>query len=126
MRWLSGVAALACLFSAVPASAQSAKGYLIIEHAVVTPDIAERLKPYSAATRPLLAEFEGRFVIAGGKTVEAVEGGWQPPFVAVIEFPSLERARAFYRSPGYQAVLPLRLAALPDSKAFLVEGTAQP
>jgi len=90
----------------------------------VTPEIAEALKPYSAVTRPLLDKFGGRFVIAGGRTKESVEGGWNPPFVAVIEFPSYAQAKAFYEAPEYQAVLPIRLKALPESKAILIEGTA--
>lgn len=114
--------------AAGPAAAQNslgAKGYLVITHAAVTPAVIEKLKPYSAATRPLLAKYGGRFVIGSGKAI-AVEGGWAPPFVGMIEFPSLAQARAFYDSPEYQAILPIRLEALPDSKAFLIEGTAPP
>lgn len=118
---------VALVLAVVPAAAQSAaKGYLIIEHGAVTPAIAEALKPYSAVTRPLLEKHGGRFVVAGGRNMESVEGGWTPPFIGIIEFPSLDAAKAFYREPEYQRVLPIRLKALPDSKAILVEGTAAP
>ena len=39
----------------------------------------------------------------------------------VLEFPSTERARAFYDSVAYQEILPLRLAASSGTLA-IVEG----
>jgi len=125
MRTFIAAALFICAVAG-PAAAQNslgAKGYLVITHAPPTPDVGEKLKPYSAATRPLLDKYGGRFIVVSGKA-EAVEGGWAPPFVVMIEFPSLAQARAFYDSSEYQAVLPLRLEALPDSKAFLIEGAA--
>jgi uncharacterized protein (DUF1330 family) len=53
-----------------------------------------------------LAPYHGRFLIHGGrKTV--LEGNW-PGDVIVIEFPDMDRARAWYGSPAYRAILPLR------------------
>lgn len=48
-----------------------------------------------------LAEFGGR-VVAHATRVVAPEESGEPPPVAIIEFPSLDRALAFYESPGYQ------------------------
>ena len=53
-----------------------------------------------------LAPFEGRFLIHGA-TPEIVEGPW-PGDLVVIAFPDLERARAWYDSPAYRDILPLR------------------
>ncbi|MCX5404451.1 DUF1330 domain-containing protein [Streptomyces sp. NBC_00335] len=50
--------------------------------------------------------FEGRFLVHG-KEVEVVEGTW-PGTIVVIAFPDLERARAWYASAPYQALIPLR------------------
>ena len=44
---------------------------------------------------------------AGQLTV--VEGEWPHPRLVVIEFPSRAAAEAWYRSPAYQQLLPLRL-----------------
>ena len=44
----------------------------------------------------------------GGK-LSIVEGEWKLPRLVIIEFPSREKAEAWYRSPEYQKVLPLRL-----------------
>jgi uncharacterized protein (DUF1330 family) len=39
----------------------------------------------------------------------------------MIEFPSMENARAWYESPEYQEVLPIRLSANED-KMVMFEG----
>jgi len=100
----------------------AAKGYILIEHGPTNREIMVKLRPYSKATRPLLEKYGGNFIVSSSETTEPLEGSWLPPFLAIIEFPTYESARAFYFSDGYQAVLPLRLAALPDSRAILVEG----
>lgn len=63
--------------------------------------------------------FGGRFLVHG-KEVEVKEGPW-PGTVVVIGFPDIERARAWYDSPAYQAILPLRTDHV-VSEAILVEG----
>ena len=52
--------------------------------------------------------------------VEAFEGA-APTGVVMLEFPTMEEARAWYNSPGYQAAVPHRQAAT-DYRVFLVEG----
>ena len=39
----------------------------------------------------------------------------------MLEFPSIEKARAWYESPEYQEVLPIRLSANKD-KMVIFEG----
>jgi uncharacterized protein (DUF1330 family) len=51
---------------------------------------------------------------------EALEGE-APTGVVMLEFPTMEEARAWYHSPGYQAAAPHRKAAT-DYRVFLVEG----
>ncbi|CCW10753.1 MULTISPECIES: DUF1330 domain-containing protein [Rhodococcus] len=63
--------------------------------------------------------YGGRFVVHGAEP-EVHEGPW-PGHVVVVEFPDLEQARAWYRSPAYQAILPLRTEHS-DSSAILVDG----
>ncbi|MFL2771446.1 MAG: DUF1330 domain-containing protein [Rhodospirillaceae bacterium] len=99
-----------------------AKGYILIEHEVPTRAIIDVLKPYSLVTRPLLELYGGKFIVSGGKNRETLEGEWLPPFMVILEFPSYEKARAFYYSEEYQAVLSIRLEALKGSRAILVEG----
>ena len=69
-----------------------------------------------------LDPFEGRFIIHGGKA-ECQEGDWAGDLI-VIRFPAMEQARAWYRSPAYQAIAPLR-ARNSDGVIVLIEGNAE-
>lgn len=53
-----------------------------------------------------LSPFDGRFIVHGG-VPEVLEGVWEGDLV-VIGFPSREAARAWYGSPAYREILPLR------------------
>jgi uncharacterized protein (DUF1330 family) len=53
-----------------------------------------------------LAPFGGRFAVHG-VLPEVVEGDW-PGVVVVIAFPDLAAARAWWDSPAYRAIAPLR------------------
>lgn len=66
------------------------------------PDIVEYLQRIDATLQP----FGGRFVVHGGN-VEVLEGHWGQDAI-VIEFPDREHVRAWYDSPEYQEILPLR------------------
>ena len=66
-----------------------------------------------------LAPFHGRFLVHGAKP-DVVEGKWRGDLV-IIEFPDLERARAWYRSAAYQQILPLRTENS-DGTVVLVDG----
>ena len=66
------------------------------------PDIVAYLEAIDATLEP----FGGRFVIHGGDK-EHLEGAWEGDLI-VIGFPDREAARAWYASPAYQAILPLR------------------
>ncbi len=58
----------------------------------------------------VIKKFGGRYLVRGGG-VEVLEGDWVIPRLVVIAFDSHARAKAFYDSPEYQEILPLRLAA---------------
>ena len=79
------------------------------------PDIVRYLQQIDAT----LAPFGGRFRVHGAD-VQPLEGDW-PGHLILIEFPDLDRARAWYDSPAYRAILGLRLAHS-RSDTVLVEG----
>jgi len=62
---------------------------------------------YSQHVRATIEQYGGRFLVRGG-TVDVVEGDWDPPRLVILEFESMERARAWYDSGEYQAILPGR------------------
>ncbi|MFF3005219.1 DUF1330 domain-containing protein [Kitasatospora sp. NPDC057940] len=66
------------------------------------PDIVEYLQRIDATLDP----FDGRFLIHGDR-IETVEGTWGQDLI-LIEFPDHQRLRAWYDSPAYQEILPLR------------------
>ena len=53
-----------------------------------------------------LSAFSGKYIVHGGP-YKPVEGSWTGDLV-VIEFPSMERAEAWYHSDAYAAIRPLR------------------
>jgi uncharacterized protein (DUF1330 family) len=81
------------------------------------PPIEEYLRRIDAT----LAPFGGRFVIHGGKT-EVLEGSWAGHLI-VLEFPDIDAARGWYRSPAYQAIVRLRMNNS-EGDTVLVEGVS--
>ncbi|MBB3257567.1 uncharacterized protein (DUF1330 family) [Paraburkholderia bannensis] len=82
-------------------------------------DIVEYLEKIDAT----LAPYGGRFLLHGGP-VERLEGRFSGDLI-VLEFADRETARAWYRSPAYQAILPLRTRHA-RGDVFLVDQVEQP
>jgi uncharacterized protein (DUF1330 family) len=107
--------------SVVAIHAQEAKtppAYLIAETEVTD---RAAFQKYAERVPETLAPFSGsfHFVVRGGKT-QALEG--QPPKgIVVIAFDSTEKALAWYNSPAYQAIKPIRQGAS-TSRMFIAEG----
>lgn len=66
-----------------------------------------------------LAPFGGRYLIHGGP-IERLEGAWSGDLI-MIGFPDMESARAWYASPAYRAILPLR-AENSKGDVILIDG----
>ena len=107
--------------SVVAIHAQEAKtppAYIIAE--VEVTDRAAFQK-YAEKVPETLAPFRGSFhyVVRGGKT-QALEG--QPPkSIVVLAFDSTEKALAWYNSPAYEAIKPIRQGAS-VSRLLMAEG----
>jgi len=93
-------------------------GYVIVEMKVSDP---ERYKEYMAAAPATIAAAGGEYLVRGGRH-ESLEGDWQPARLAVLRFPSLERARAWYDSERYRAVRAKRAGATEFFNMVVVEG----
>jgi uncharacterized protein (DUF1330 family) len=81
------------------------------------PEVIEYIERIQATLDP----FGGRFLVHGA-TVEVHEGEW-PGTVVIVEFPTTDAARAWYASPAYQEILPLRTNNI-DGATIVVEGVA--
>ena len=75
---------------------------------------------YGAAAGPTVAQYGGKRV-AGGNNIETADGTWSPGGIVVIEFESLAKAKEWYNSPEYQAVVGQRLSTS-DSSLIFVDG----
>jgi uncharacterized protein (DUF1330 family) len=97
--------------------------YVISEAEAITDFTA--IKNYGAKVDETLAPFNGHyhFVVAGGK-VESLDGDAPPKGIVVIAFDSSEQAYAWYNSPAYEALKPIRLAAV-RGRMFMVGAVAQ-
>lgn len=67
-----------------------------------SPDIVAYLQAIDAT----LAPYDGQFLVHGS-SVEALEGPFSGS-VVIVAFPDRAQAGAWYASPAYQAILPLR------------------
>ena len=78
--------------------------YVIAEIEVTDQGIYDDYRKQVLAT---IEKYGGRFLVRGGKT-EALEGGWAPKRLIVLEFASMEQATKWYRSPEYAPLIKLR------------------
>ena len=71
---------------------------------------AAAIETYRSRAADSIAQYGGRYLVRGG-AVQPLEGDWNPRLI-IVEFPDMERARAWYNSPEYAAALAVRDAAL--------------
>ena len=115
---LGGVALLGIGYAAGAADAPTPKGYIVAEIDVKD---AATYKTYADRATPIVAKFGGRYLVRGGNPT-ALEGAGPGPRVAILEYPSRAAAEAQYRSPDYQAIIPVRQRSS-TARFFLLEGT---
>jgi uncharacterized protein (DUF1330 family) len=96
--------------------------YVISEADAITDSTAVR--DYGSKVPQTLAPFTGHyhFVVRGGKA-ESLDGDAPPQGIVVIAFDSAETAHAWYNSPAYQAIRPIRQAST-KGRMFIVDGVA--
>lgn len=76
---------------------------------VIRVDIRDReaYGGYMLHTPRVVNQYGGRFIVRGGET-ETLEGEEETLRIVLVEFPSMDDAKRFYRSEEYQAVKQLR------------------
>ena len=93
--------------------------YFIVEIDTVDQDLMAEYRKHTPAA---VEAFGGRFLVRGDAS-ETLEGDWQPKRLVVLEFPSVDAAKAFYHSEQYKPLLEMRKKA-GHSNMVLVEGAA--
>ena len=95
--------------------ANGPKGYVILTEAIKDP---EGMKAYGQAARTSMGGATGLAVDTAAKVIE---GTWHGDQTILLEFESVEVARAWYESEGYQKAAKLRQAAA-DCNAVIIAG----
>jgi len=89
---------------------------------VKTKSLDELTKRYAHGAIGSLMEFGGE-MIAGTPAPNVLEGEWDGSWAAILRFPSMEMAKAWYNSAEYQPLKELRINELTDSnQILLIEG----
>ncbi len=93
--------------------------YVVVQIAIHDPATYER---YKELAPPAIAAYGGRYLVRGGPS-EILEGSWQPPRLVVLEFPTVAKAQAWWRSPEYAPAKALRQQCA-QTEMLLIEGSA--
>jgi uncharacterized protein (DUF1330 family) len=91
--------------------------YVVVQVDVKDPS---RYEAYKKLVPPSLEKYGGRFVVRGG-AVHTMEGTWAPKRFVLVQFPSVEQAKAWWASPEYAEAKALRQATA-ESQLIIVEG----
>jgi len=102
-------------------TASTAKpAFLLVQ--VQAKNLEALVQRYAGGAIQSLAQFGGE-MIAGTPAPKVFEGKWEGNWAAVLRFPSLEMAEAWYNSPEYQPWRELRIQELTDGgQVLLIEG----
>jgi uncharacterized protein (DUF1330 family) len=77
---------------------------------------------YAQAAIASLMKLGGQ-MIAGTPAPTVLEGEWDGSWAAILRFPSMESAQAWYNSPEYQPLKELRINELTEGgQVLLIEG----
>jgi uncharacterized protein (DUF1330 family) len=101
----------------IPISEHAISAYVIVDidiHDVATYD------RYKALVPPTIAAYDGRYLVRGGE-VETLEGDWRPARVVLLEFPSAERAHAWWSAPEATHIKALRQSSA-RTRMIIVDG----
>lgn len=117
-----GVMAPALHAQTPAASAKTGKApaYYVAEFDLQDP---EGIKPYRKQVDATFKPYSGRYVVRAGQ-MDRLEGNPPTHRLIIIEFDSMEQARAWYNSPEYAKIRPFRQRS-GHTNSYIVEGLPQ-
>lgn len=92
--------------------------YVIVDIEITGPEGYAEYKNLAPAA---VALYGGKYIARGGQT-ETLEGDWQPKRLVILEFPSIDQAKAWLNSPEYAPARALR-HRYAKSNMVVIEGT---
>lgn len=92
--------------------------FLIVDTKIKDPDAYEE---YKKLAKPIAEKYGGTYRARGGTMDIRETDLWEPTRIVIIEFPDMERARAFVDSPEYAPVKPMRTRNA-ECTLFILDG----
>ena len=95
-----------------------AKAYVLVDTKISD---KEKYEIYKTKPKPIAEKFGGKYLTRGG-LLEVVQSDlWSPTRLVLVEFPSMDKARAFHNSEEYAEVKKIRLDHA-ESTLVILEG----
>ncbi len=95
--------------------------YVIVNTRVSDPT---RIQTYRDLAEQSIKQFGGTYLVRGGQ-LSVLEGTYHPERMVLVEFPTLDRARAWYASEAYAEAKQAR-AGIAEFEMVLVDGLPEP
>lgn len=89
--------------------------YVVVDIDVTDPVIYEA---YKKLAPPAVAAYGGKYLARGGQT-EVVEGDWHPKRLVILEFATMEQAKAWVDSPEYKPAREMRQQSATSNMVIL-------
>ena len=94
------------------------KAYVLVDTKISN---NENYEVYKSKAKPIAERFGGKYLTRGGKMDVVQSDLWSPTRLVLVEFPSIEKARAFHSSEDYADVKKIRLENA-ESTLVILEG----
>lgn len=91
--------------------------YVILDITITAPKLFDQYKQLAPAT---IEAYGGRYLARGGNA-ESLEGDWMPNRIVILEFESMDKAKAWMNSSEYREARAMRHQAA-TSRTIVVEG----
>ena len=94
------------------------KAYVLVDTKISN---NENYEVYKSKAKPIAERFGGKYLTRGGEMDVVQSDLWSPTRLVLVEFPSIEKARAFHSSEDYADVKKIRLENA-ESTLVILEG----
>ena len=116
---MTGITLGAAGMAAIAAQTATAPAYYVGD--VQSVKDAEAYKTYAGKVPETLAPFGGKFIVRGAEPVILDASRKPPGYIVIIQFPSIKDLRAWWDSPVYSSIRPIRVR-LTTGQNYAVEG----
>jgi|TARA_B110000483_G_C17734645_1_gene366118 uncharacterized protein (DUF1330 family) len=94
------------------------KAYVLVDTKISN---NENYEVYKSKAKPIAERFGGKYLTRGGEMDVVQSDLWSPTRLVLVEFPSIEKARAFHSSEDYADVKKIRIENA-ESTLVILEG----